>query len=1312
MGVIVALAIYVSFGRFLMSNVGSYGDVILAELNNRSPFLIEAENVTGEWHSFTPEIVLTGLRLTVPGSDEPPLELAEGRVAGDVWKSLTSRSLQTFRLGLEQLLLRGQLTSEGKLLIAGIGSGGGRFSELLEEFLLNTEQINLNNNQFILELPDESVRLFDLDVVLRREGSFRQLEAELVSTATGTEILIVAKGIGNPMDTETFSGDLFVDVVDSDLRALQQILPLNLDVQLTGKVALQAWLTSDRGDTAIEATIAARNIVIDPVDGDWVLPVDYLSLKARLKQRSDRWTLFASDIELDKGDTQLRLPRMQVDVWSDTVRVRGADVPLAPLNSLFLGLDTTSETMVEVFETLDMRGEFSSLELTVADFHDASSDWEVEGNFRQLQVGSWHGAPGVEAEAGFLQLGPNGGYVVLDSHQFSMDFPTVYSEPLRFDDFYGTVFIDWDSTDVTLSSSLVLAQGPEGRATALFGLNIPLERNSVGLEMDLMVGLKDTHPIHRSKYLPYTLNEGLLNWLKGSIGEGRIQEGAFLWRGSLRKEAPEMRTVQLFFNVADTTLEYHPEWPALSGFEGTVLINDAEVSIWSEKARMYDSRVDFLSAEAWMSDGEEMKLAVNSKMRGDASDGIRVVNESPLSGLVGDVFANWSLSGGLDTSLELELSLTNSNKPPRVKVDIGLDEAELLISPGDLQVDDVSGQLAYSSERGFSSNDLTASLWGEALQLEVAQKHTDEDVGGISETSFYDPAKSTTEITFATPIDMGDIRDWLNLDLLSLAEGKATADMLLRIPPGLAPELTIKTDLSGVSLDLPEPWRKPAAELRQLDISVPLSGDSRVINLAMEKQLFLQVLLEDRNYAGLALGFGQQPERLDIDVISVSGHVPLVDETQWQDFLDRYVYADFSAEPEFVVAEGDVDPLPDEVVAERELDVQIDKLRADTLRVLGQEFSDVLFSLDINGDRTLFAAETDWLRGEMLITEDSEPSRLTIDYINLARLSQLDFTSGEREPLKIPDMDVVLSELGYDQQTLGSVDFIIRADDDLLRFSNIVGSVAGLSLVAQSPGQLLWNRDVDAGETSLEAKLQFEDLGGTMEQLGYQKILETSGGEFDLALKWPGGPQEFSLESLAGSLALDVLDGRYLDTPSGASGTLRVVGILNLADIVERLSLDLSNMFESGIPFHGIEGEVFFHGGSIEVAKMDVTGRSSSFQFTGVSDVASESLDGDLIATLPVANNLPWVAALAMGLPVAAGVFVVSKVFEKQVNRFSSAIYKISGSWEDPEVNFERIFDTSSERKLIIPLGEEDPNTPVPNTIDPNTADPNQATQH
>jgi outer membrane murein-binding lipoprotein Lpp len=48
--------------------------------------------------------------------------------------------------------------------------------------------------------------------------------------------------------------------------------------------------------------------------------------------------------------------------------------------------------------------------------------------------------------------------------------------------------------------------------------------------------------------------------------------------------------------------------------------------------------------------------------------------------------------------------------------------------------------------------------------------------------------------------------------------------------------------------------------------------------------------------------------------------------------------------------------------------------------------------------------------------------------------------------------------------------------------------------------------------------------------------------------------------------------------------------------------------------------------------------------------------------------------ALLGGLPAAAGVYVTSKLVEKQVDRLSSISYKLTGSWDDVEVSVDRIF--------------------------------------
>ena len=66
------------------------------------------------------------------------------------------------------------------------------------------------------------------------------------------------------------------------------------------------------------------------------------------------------------------------------------------------------------------------------------------------------------------------------------------------------------------------------------------------------------------------------------------------------------------------------------------------------------------------------------------------------------------------------------------------------------------------------------------------------------------------------------------------------------------------------------------------------------------------------------------------------------------------------------------------------------------------------------------------------------------------------------------------------------------------------------------------------------------------------------------------------------------------------------------------------------------------------------------------------------------------VASPSRGLPVAAGTYLVSKVFEDQVNQLSSGVYSVSGSLEEPEVVFERVFDAKTRMSPTGTQGSSD----------------------
>jgi uncharacterized protein (TIGR02099 family) len=1275
---VVTLATYVSMGRLLTANLSNFRSEILQALNARLPFGVEAQQVSGQWQSFTPSLILTGLSITIPGSDSPPLQLSSGRMDVDVMNSLRTRSLQMSRLVLDGLSLRGELSNEGKFTLAGFAGGAVGTATPLQEFLLNVEHVALRDNRLLLTMPDGELRDMALQLELSREGSLRHVQGTLASSA-GARIAIVAQGMGDPFKPDQFSGQVYLDMQSAHLGAVKEMFAEHaVTAWADGTVDLELWLDWDRGRPSLQARLEGADLLVSADRASWQMPLQRLALEARLSQREDKWSLFVADLQLENDDVEWTLPRLQLEMEGSALRLRSSGFSLAPINTIITSQDVVPEALREVFAALQPRGQVSALQIDIDDVNQPGDGWQLAANFENLAVESLHGAPGVTAVNGFTELSTTGGYVILDGQSMSLDFPVIYSEPLYFDDLYGTLQLDWNSEVVTLASGLLTTQGEEGVAKVLFGLNIPLTEDEVGVEMDLLVGLHDTHPVHRIKYIPFTLDPSLLTWLSDSIGEGDIEQGAFLWRGSLRAGAGALRTVQLAFNVKDTALNYHPHWPPVLVEEGVVLINDSNVSVWAEQASLYNSTVDELSVETRISAAGDLTLDLQGSLQGPVADGFRVLEESPLAQVVGPTFAAWTAAGQLDTELQLHINLTDPSAAPQVDVATVWRDVELMVMPGKLPLQSLNGEFEYSTASGFRTSELAATLWGNAVTATLHQQHGRN--GGV-----YDPAATIVEIDLATRVELADIRRWLQLDALDFASGQADADLGIRLAPGVAPVLIVTSDLQGVSMDLPQPWQKNAQEERHFRLEMPLAQG--VIPLAVDigEDLHLELAMDAGVVRAGALGINQPAPAVSDGVLRVAGQTALLQVDEWMLLLNRYIddpdvlWTGRGEQTTQADSTGQVVLAPysqQEQVTNLPLEVEVDQLHVDSVVVAGQELRDLVFDVALRPAHWQFNLTSDWLRGELSSAGTDVPLELAVEYLDIDGMPGFKAREGGGESsLELPRMSVSLRDIFQSERRLGELDFDLSSEAGVLSLDNITGDLAGLQLGAGRPGQVVWHQGGRA-YSEVQVYLNFDDLGDTLAYFDYQRILETESGAVQVDFRWPGSPQAFALADGEGALQLQIGAGSFLNAPAGASGAVRVASILNLADIVRRLSL--SNTFETGIPFDSVQGEIEVRDGTLTVARMDVEG-SSSFRFSGVSDLRSRTLDGQLVATLPVANNLSWIAALAASLPVAAGVFVVSQVFSEQMNRLSSAVYTITGSWDDPEVSFDRMFDSATK---------------------------------
>jgi uncharacterized protein YhdP len=157
-------------------------------------------------------------------------------------------------------------------------------------------------------------------------------------------------------------------------------------------------------------------------------------------------------------------------------------------------------------------------------------------------------------------------------------------------------------------------------------------------------------------------------------------------------------------------------------------------------------------------------------------------------------------------------------------------------------------------------------------------------------------------------------------------------------------------------------------------------------------------------------------------------------------------------------------------------------------------------------------------------------------------------------------------------------------------------------------------------------------------------------------------------------LTLDVGKGRLVEVQPGAAG--RIFGLLSVATIPKRLSLDFTDLFGKGFGFNQINGSFGIDKGIAHTEDLAMKGDSATIDVVGTADLVEKTYDQVIKITPNVSSTLPVAGAVAggpIGLGVGTAILIFDKLagtlFDKEIVNLISYSYKLTGSWDDPQLN-------------------------------------------
>ena len=1292
---IIVLATLVVLGRQAIVNLAQYQHQIQDQISEQIGAPVRFSHIEGEWTGMSPSFLLRDLAiLDTTNTSEQVISVARVEAQPDLLASIYHRRLVLQRLVVANMHLSLTEDANGFWSVGlPMSESSGTGFELLETLLFKSRLIRVESVELEVNFHSGASAPVELRKVnIENSENFHRLVASLSVSNAAESARLEMEGWGNPLLLGEFQGTYYLKVNEINnigliRAALERWLPKQFrdSSQVHSQVNGEVWLNLDgKGLGKIGGYLDAAEI---PFNWNSEIPPvrDFHTDLSGHYSSGQSWSMTAQQLVFSWENkpvtpTAISYTQQVGDSWGEG-QLTVSRVDLAILKSFLEQAGGLPEPALDAISELNPSGLVAPLRVKVAVTPEKQLQISALGNLQDVAIDSFAKGPASRQINGYFEVWARGsedlgGFVEIDSPQgLSMWYPTAYDDYMIHGSVKGRV--DWrlDRANhrVQVNSGPLEISGEEGQGSVFVNLSLPLKREYGAPHMTLQVGMHNSHSRYRNQYIPNVLNPALKKWLDEAIGEANVPEAGFIWRGSLLASEAEQRSIQLYLRTSEGQLQFQPDWPAIENMTALLIVDD--VAAQGELFQGSIAGVNLQSAEyALLAESETspLTLKIDGEADGKVDDAMALLSDSPVSAAV-SALENWQTAGDVRAQLKLTIPF-DAGHQPGIHVDAAIQNGQLVDPSETLFFDRLKTVLIYDSKTGLFAEDITGRLWGSPVSASLQTQDNLMTLRGKGR------------------IETGGVAKHTNLPVQQVLSGGSQFQATLTVPLNedadeQVPHLALKSSFQGVAIDLPEPFAKTASDKREGVFTIRFNSAGWRITGQLDELLFADFQLdEDRLYSGF-IGINQQ-QRVGWhdENFLVQGQVDNFDVNEWSQVLDRFAQD----------GNGLEFPMPF-------IDLGINQFRLQAI-----ELDDV----SITGSRTQtidqntgnaetwrFAFTSDLADGQVGLPVDRELP-IILDLSRLSLKTDKADTPAEAEgalelpqeaavveekasllagvdPATLPYLDFSVHKLFVNERLYGSLSFKMVPEQGGVRLKQLQGEIGHIGIGSeQGETELYWLAG-DQALTAFSGSLRTDNIADVLEFWEFPKMMDSKQSHIQAEVLWHDRPDQFSLNGLRGGMTFSAESGSFHSSPAApADAAIRVVSLFNFANWVRRLRLDFSDIFSKGTSYDEIQGGVEFNEGKMRFEPaIEVKMPSGRMMLSGLADLNNEQLDASLAMTIPVSTNLPWIAALAGGLPAAAGVYLTSKLFEDEVDRFSSFSYSLKGPWAEPEVSVEKIFN-------------------------------------
>jgi uncharacterized protein (TIGR02099 family) len=1244
---IIIAGIIVSAGRLASPYLKEFKNDIQEEASRIIGTRVSIATIDASWKGLGPKLVLRNIKISNTNIHTPPLVLRQVDLDLSLKTIFNKGEVLPWNITLHGLRLQLIQDTDGDLKVIGLSDNEQKEKNTFSiDPLLKMRRIQLADTY--LQWTDRTGKTpsteFDhINLLIRNNDNHHQLDLSFSVPGSQSQNIRVAADFKAEIDKlEHFSGEFYIKTNNFQAAEwVKSLLPPSLKID-QAKMNSELWLTADNGKfTMAQGNIGLSNIMLSSGDdkqftinqtsgvlhwhgnetGHYFVLQDFL-LDTPGYETSKLSLRYAR--EKDKP-TYLAISELDLDIWPHFI-------------------DFMHQALPEKLVQMNIAGQVKQFQ---ASWTSAFSDWSASGKLENFTIipsdnlpsgeTLLEGIPGITNFSADFIASAKGGKISIDSNNSTYIQPSLFRKAIPLHSLRGDVhWTKSNDKDIHIFTDHLTAVFPH-LTTAT---RLSVELSAAGeTYLDVQTDFRDGDGSGTELYLPYSImDDSLVSWLDRAIISGTVTSGTFVFKGPVNDFAfskTHNGHFEVLFNVENLILDYLEEWPRLEEVDAQVRFHNNSLDIELVNARYLDSEISEASAHI-ESLHPLSPLEITGLGTGPVKDSMHLLTETPLKEQFASLANALTFTGNNKIHLDFDIPLGHVGEYT-LDGSATFQNNALQLTDWNLKLDNINGKLKFDLD-GLKSDNLSASLLGSKINVKISHDQ-----------------KRNTSINSSVKLNTSQLSRIFSDFPTDFISGEADWNVRLTVPPlthkKSVATLGIESSLEGLQIDAPDPFGKRVNSITPLSIKASLTpGHEMPVSFTYNDIATAKLMLYTPRDAPLSLKsgimhFGPTPApQIKDNLFQLTGTIDTLALDSW-----------LAWQP--VMNSRGQNPLP----------IKID-LGSHQLNYRELSLSEFSLQAEKSANRLFGQINSQELSGKFEIPSFNPLGLLIIDLEKAALKIQANTASASSaekksvtNPADVPAMDLKIRNFTINDYEFGQVLVQTSKQQQNIKLDRFLINGELLNF----DGNGLWSVVNKQQRSLISFNMESSEFGTVLKNLGFTPQIDKGEASCKGHISWQGSPHHFNTETLSGELDVSINKGRFLDFEPGMG---RILGILNVAALYRRLTLDFSDLFKEGFSFDKIDGHFLLDAGNAWTDNLVINSPAATIELNGRTGLAAQDYEQQVTVTPSLQSTITIAGAVAGGPAGAAIAYLAQKLVGKQVDKIARTRYSITGSWDDPNI--------------------------------------------